>query len=116
MPERAWVGHYAGVLTGFDRTWESKSRYAMDWFYPILAGVVTGPSARERLDQRWHEFVEPGIGCRCENHQPWADRRGVLRIGVGAAGGGASPAGAGTLQLVGPVARYGWRLVDRLSV
>ena len=56
----------------FDRTWESKSRYAMDWFYPILAGVVRGPAAQKRLDQRWHEFVEPGIGCRCENHQPWA--------------------------------------------
>ncbi len=70
---RARLGH---ALTArpdrFDRTWESKSRYAMDWFYPILAGVVRGTSARERLDQRWHEFVEPGIGCRCENHQPWA--------------------------------------------
>jgi len=56
----------------FDRTWETKSRYAMDWFYPILAGVVGGAAARQRLDQRWQEFVEPGIGCRCENHQPWA--------------------------------------------
>ena len=56
----------------FDRTWESKSRYAMDWFYPILAGLVVGGSARDRLNQRWTEFVEPGIGCRCENHQPWA--------------------------------------------
>ena len=56
----------------FDRTWDSKSRYAMDWFYPILAGVVGGDSAKQRLQARWHEFVEPGIGCRCENHQPWA--------------------------------------------
>ena len=58
--------------TRFDRTWESKSRYAMDWFYPILAGWVTGAAARDRLADRWDEFVEPGIGCRCENHQPWA--------------------------------------------
>ena len=56
----------------FDRTWDSKSRYAMDWFYPILAGWVTGEAARERLAKRWDEFIEPGIGCRCENHQPWA--------------------------------------------
>jgi hypothetical protein len=56
----------------FDRTWESKSRYAMDWFYPILAGWVVGEEAKKRLAQRWSEFVEPGIGCRCENHQPWA--------------------------------------------
>ena len=56
----------------FDRTWESKSRYAMDWFYPILAGWVVGEQAKDRLAKRWSEFVEPGIGCRCENHQPWA--------------------------------------------
>jgi hypothetical protein len=56
----------------FDRTWESKSRYAMDWFYPILSGWVVGEDAKTRLAQRWSEFVEPGIGCRCENHQPWA--------------------------------------------
>ncbi len=55
----------------FDRTWESKSRYAMDWFYPILAGWVVGAEASKRLAQRWEEFIEPGIGCRCENHQPW---------------------------------------------
>ena len=55
----------------FDRTWASKARYAMDWFYPILAGVMTGDEARSQLDRRWQEFVEPGIGCRCENHQPW---------------------------------------------
>ena len=55
----------------FDRTWESKSRYAMDWFYPILAGWVVGTEASKRLAQRWEEFIEPGIGCRCENHQPW---------------------------------------------
>jgi len=55
----------------FDRTWESKSRYAMDWFYPILAGWVAGSEASERLAQRWEEFIEPGLGCRCENHQPW---------------------------------------------
>jgi len=56
----------------FDRTWETKSRYAMDWFYPVLAGVVSGAAAERRLDQRWEEFVEPEIWCRCENHQPWA--------------------------------------------
>ena len=44
----------------------------MDWFYPILAGVVEGEAAQQRLSGRWSEFVEPGIGCRCENHQPWA--------------------------------------------
>lgn len=55
----------------FDRTWESKARYSMDWFYPIMTGVVTGLDARARLDARWHSFVEPGLGCRCVADQPW---------------------------------------------
>lgn len=55
----------------FDRTWASKSRYAMDWFYPVLTGVLGGDNATQRLNSRWGEFVEDGLGCRCENHQPW---------------------------------------------
>lgn len=55
----------------FDRTWESKARYSMDWFYPILAGVLSRSQARERLKARWNEFVEPGLGCRCVADQPW---------------------------------------------
>jgi hypothetical protein len=55
----------------FDRSWESKSRYSMDWFYPVLAGVITGTAARERLAARWKEFVEPGLGCRCVVEEPW---------------------------------------------
>lgn len=56
----------------FDRTWESKERYAMDWFYPVLTGVVTGASAQQRLADKWQTFVEPDHGCRCVSDQPWA--------------------------------------------
>ena len=55
----------------FDRTWDSKERYSMDWFYPILGGVVQGAEARERLAGRWAEFVDPELGCRCVSDQPW---------------------------------------------
>ena len=55
----------------FDRTWESKARYSMDWFYPILCGVVSGATAVARLDARWDEFVHPDHGCRCVADQPW---------------------------------------------
>ena len=55
----------------FDRTWPSKARYSMDWFYPVLTGVVKGAAARERLAARWAEFVEPGLGCRCVADEPW---------------------------------------------
>jgi hypothetical protein len=56
----------------FDRTWESKERYSMDWFYPILAGVLPEAEGRARLAARWDEFVEPGLGCRCVSDEPWA--------------------------------------------
>lgn len=55
----------------FDRSWESKARYSMDWFYPVLTGVVRGDAALARLAERWSEFVEPGVGCRCVVDEPW---------------------------------------------
>lgn len=55
----------------FDRNWESKARYSMDWFYPVLTGVFTGPAASARLQQRWGEFVEEGMGVRCTSDEPW---------------------------------------------
>jgi hypothetical protein len=55
----------------FDRTWESKARYSMDWFYPILSGLVNGGAAKQRLADKWDVFVEPKLGCRCVSDQPW---------------------------------------------
>ena len=55
----------------FDRTWESKARYSMDWFYPILAGIYSQSEAKLRLQKRWHEFVEDSLGCRCVSDEPW---------------------------------------------
>ena len=45
----------------------------MPWtgFIPFLRGGSSVSEASKRLAQRWEEFIEPGIGCRCENHQPW---------------------------------------------
>ncbi|TDG15850.1 prenyltransferase [Seongchinamella unica] len=55
----------------FDRTWESKARYSMDWFYPVLTGVLPQKEARARIAARWDEFVEDGLGCRCVSDEPW---------------------------------------------
>ena len=55
----------------FDRTWESKARYSMDWFYPVLTGVLSKKEARARIAERWDEFVEEGMGCRCVSDEPW---------------------------------------------
>lgn len=55
----------------FDRHWESKERYSMDWFYPILCGLYTGQEGVHRLQKRWHAFVQPELGCRCVSDSPW---------------------------------------------
>lgn len=55
----------------FDRTWESKTRFAMDWYYPILSGALTKNESRRRLQGRWNEFVEHRLGCRCVCDEPW---------------------------------------------
>ena len=55
----------------FDRTWDSKSRFAMDWFYPVLTGVIRGQRAVNHLHSRWDEFVVTGMGSHCVNDEPW---------------------------------------------
>ena len=55
----------------FDRTWESKARYSMDWFYPVLTGAIPPHKAQQHLQKRWDEFVEKDMGCRCVSDEPW---------------------------------------------
>ncbi|WP_339335976.1 hypothetical protein [uncultured Maricaulis sp.] len=55
----------------FDRKGTDRRGFAMDWYYPALAGVLPTDIGRARLYARWSEFVEPGLGCRCVSDQPW---------------------------------------------
>ncbi len=48
-----------------------RSRYSMDWYYPVLGGAVAGAAAHERLDAGWDTFVVPGLGARCVADHPW---------------------------------------------
>ena len=48
-----------------------KDRWAMDWYYPVLAGVLRGAEARARLSSRRDVFVLPGEGVRCVSNQDW---------------------------------------------
>jgi len=48
-----------------------KSRFSMDWYYPVLGGAVRGEAGLERLAERWEEFVVPGVGARCVADRPW---------------------------------------------
>jgi hypothetical protein len=48
-----------------------KRRWAMDWYYPVLAGVLRGDAGRLRLAEGWEAFVMPGRGVRCVSDEPW---------------------------------------------
>jgi hypothetical protein len=48
-----------------------KDRWAMDWYYPVLAGVVTGDAARARLAAGHRRFVLEGRGVRCVADKHW---------------------------------------------
>ena len=72
LQARERLGHALRHLPErFDRTWESKARYSMDWFYPVMTGVISGAEAQSRIAARWDEFVERGRGCRCVVEEPW---------------------------------------------
>ncbi|MGO9198345.1 MAG: glycosyl hydrolase family 95 catalytic domain-containing protein [Acidimicrobiales bacterium] len=48
-----------------------KARYAMDWYYPVLAGALGAGEASERLDGGWSTFVMDDYGVRCVSDRPW---------------------------------------------
>jgi len=49
----------------------TKSRYSMDWFYPILAGALTGDDAQKRIDKYWKKYVIEERGVLCVSDEPW---------------------------------------------
>ena len=64
----ARLGH---VIRTTPEAFAPKDRWAMDWYYPVLAGVVPGEPGRERLRAGWDTFVLRGKGTRCVSDRPW---------------------------------------------
>jgi hypothetical protein len=58
-------------INGDQRVFEPKERWAMDWYYPVLTGAMTGTEAKSRLSRQWNEFVIEGRGVRCVNDEDW---------------------------------------------
>jgi len=66
----------------------TKSRYSMDWFYPILSGVITGDDAQKRLDKYWKKFVVEDRGVRCVSDKPWVTIAETSELALALAGMG----------------------------
>jgi RES domain-containing protein len=65
------AGRLRHAIAFREDAFEPKQRFAMDWYYPVLVGAVTGAVARERLRERWAELVMDGKGVRCVSDRPW---------------------------------------------
>ena len=50
---------------------EPKDRWAMDWYYPVLTGTLTGEPAKARLAEGWDTFAMEGKGIRCVSDEAW---------------------------------------------
>ena len=61
----------AVLINEREELFADRSRFSMDWFYPILGGAVRGDDAQTRVAERWDTFVVPGLGVRCVSDQPW---------------------------------------------
>jgi hypothetical protein len=76
-PAEHWVRAADQLAAVFDR-WvvdrsvlDAASNHSMDWYYPVLGGVVRGDSGRALIDDRWSDFVVDGLGARCVDDHPW---------------------------------------------
>jgi hypothetical protein len=58
------IAHHRGAFA-------PKNEYAMDWYYPVLAGALSGPAAERRLADGWETYVMDGHGVRCVSTNDW---------------------------------------------
>jgi hypothetical protein len=64
----ATLGH---AVAEHPERFSPRERYAMDWYYPVLGGVLRGRSGRARIDGAWDRFVVGDLGVRCVADRPW---------------------------------------------
>lgn len=50
---------------------QPKTRWAMDWYYPVLSGAIRHEDAKIRLADGWPTFSMEGLGIRCVFDEPW---------------------------------------------
>jgi hypothetical protein len=65
------AGRLADVIAHQPEAFAPKHRWAMDWYYPVLTGVIGDDAGRARLSERFATFVMDGKGVRCVSDRPW---------------------------------------------
>jgi hypothetical protein len=61
---------------------KKKSRFSMDWYYPILCGAFNSQAALKRLAKGWDKFFQPEMGVRCVCDRPWATMAETAELAI----------------------------------
>ncbi|NNE11421.1 MAG: prenyltransferase [Ilumatobacter sp.] len=73
-PRPDWVeaaDQMCTLIANAPLSFQPKTRWAMDWYYPVLTAAVTGEAAKARLADGWPTFGMEGLGIRCVYDEPW---------------------------------------------
>lgn len=92
------AGRLQHAVASHPELFADKSRFSMDWYYPVLGGAVRGAAATERLRSRWVQFVVPGLGARCVADRPWVTGAETAELALTLACTGATGAGRRLLR------------------
>lgn len=109
-----WARARAGIARAFahtperfDRKGVDRSNYAMDWYYPVLTGAISGPDAIRRLDAGWSRFVVEDLGCRCVADEPWITAAETAELAMACLTAGRREAARTLIADLAPLARGG---------
>ena len=95
-PQPSWevaAGLLQHAVAAHPELFLDKSRFSMDWYYPVLAGALRGPAADARLQRDRAAFHVPGVGLRCVSDRPWVTGAETAELALALAAVGERRAG-----------------------
>ena len=107
------LGH---LVARHPEAFADKSRFAMDWYYPVLGGAVRGQDADRRMAAGWDTFVVPGLGVRCVSDEPWVTAAETCELVIALNACGMRDQALEVFASVQHLRHAGRLLLDRLAV
>ena len=93
-----------------------KSRFSMDWYYPVLGGAVRGAAAERMLKSGWDTFVVPGLGVRCVRDEPWVTAAETCELAMALDAIGRPDQALEFVEQIQFLRSERWQLLDGLAV
>ncbi len=110
------LGH---VVACHPEAFADKSRFSMDWYYPVLGGAVRGEAAAKRIADGWETYVVPELGVRCVSDEPWVTAAETAELAIALEVTGDTPGALDLLDRIqllrDPSGAYwtGWQYVTK---